>query len=160
VLAWAVSNGRIASGDAIYSVPALFIVAAIVFLKWRDLSRLNRFGIYERGISPPRRIHSPKKTDGRLFIPYADVERFEDKKTGARLFPSSHFGVLLYLKSKDALEFDATQISAQCHWDEKQTARAEWILEPLATDLEAYGSVGPFRFRWTDNSPKPDIPND
>ena len=123
---------------------AMFSVAV-----WQSssLARLNRFGIFEGGIAPPRRTRG-RAREGRLVIPYSSLSGLEFKTIGDGLFPKSHYGVVLRLSSGEVLEFDATEIYAQTRWDARRTAQAQLLLGKLAEEFRVRWSTSGGTRRW------------
>jgi len=107
------------------------LMLALAWFYLLEARGLNRFGIYERGLAPPRKPKAYRRQATQLIIPLSDMNRIEYRKMGTGFLPQSHFSVVLHFPDGEAFEFDATELLAQSRWKEAEVARAQEILERL-----------------------------
>jgi hypothetical protein len=149
IIAWSATRGYDYRTVVLFLVAEAIVFAVVYYESW-ELAQLNRFGIFEQGISPPRKPKSYRRAGERVVVPYESIAQIEYKKVGSGIFPNSHFGAVLHLKDGEEFEFDATEIFAQTRWKEEQVARAQVVLEELVRQLDNWRSdakAGAFRFR-------------
>ncbi len=151
IVAWTAIKGFDYRSVLLLVVTELIVIAVVYFKTW-DLAQLNRFGIFQEGIAPPRKPRTYRKSKERVIVTYESIESIEYKKVGSGLFPDSHYGAVLHKGDGEEFEFDATEIFAQTRWKEAEVARAQVVLEELARELNAWRSKGSkeaFTFRST-----------
>ena len=140
VLAWALVDGVIDAIGALSVVPAYLIILVVVYLKTRESACINRFGVFEHGIAPPRKPRAYRRQKGRVIVPYEAIREIRYKVVGKGSFPNSHYGAVLFMNDGEEFEFDASEIFAQTRWKEEEVARAQVLLEELARQLNLWRS--------------------
>ena len=151
MITWWAVKGLDGQTAVIFVFTEALAFSVICYEHW-ELTQMNRYGIFEDGISPPRKPKTFRKSNGRVIVPYTSLTWIEYKKVGSGLFPKSHYGAILHLNDGEEFEFDASEIYAQTRWKEEEVAKAQVILEELARQLNRWrcgGSEGVFTFRYS-----------
>ncbi len=148
LFAWSLATGLLVGFNALLFVPPfLVVVLAVVlavYIQYRSLRRLNRFGIFIGGIAPPLRPRGSRLGDsGRLVIPFTSIARVEYLRYGEGPEYLAHFGAMVESSDGIRIAINDTMISGQVGRDPERLREAQRILERLAQRFGLQRQEGP-----------------
>src|SRR5437867_2085210 len=144
LFAWSLATGLLVGFNALLFVPPFLVVVLAVYMQYRSLRRLNRFGIFIGGIAPPLRPRGSRLGDsGRLVIPFTSIARVEYLRYGEGPEYLAHFGAMVESSDGIRIAINDTMISGQVGRDPERLREAQRILERLAQRFGLQRQEGP-----------------